>query len=107
MTNVSLIEKAGLELETLGDEAEITGVYCCDLLSLAMGRAPQGSVWVTVMGNVNTVAVASLADVACVVLAEGMAYDERAIEAAREQGVTLLKSPLPVYETAVGIGKLL
>ena len=102
-----MLEKLDLSVETLGPETEITGVYCCDLLSLAMARAPAGSVWVTVMGNVNTVAVASLAEVAAVILCEGLNYDERALSSAREQGITLLKSALPVYETAAGVGKLL
>ena len=57
-------------------EREVTRVFCCDLLSIAMGRAPADCAWVTVMGNMNTLAVASLADVSCVVLAEGTALDE-------------------------------
>ena len=51
----------------------IQSVYSCDLLSFVMGRAPADSAWATVMGNVNAMAVAVLADVACVVLAEGAA----------------------------------
>ena len=51
-----------------GDTARgITKTFCCDLLSIAMGRAPEGCAWVTVMGNMNTLAVASLADAACVI----------------------------------------
>ena len=57
-------------------EREITTIFCCDLLSIAMSKAPAGSVWVTVMGNRNTLAVASLAEVACIVLAEGVSLDE-------------------------------
>ena len=64
-----------------------------------MARAPEDSVWVTVMGNKNVIAVASLTDVACVVIAEGYDFDQDAVEAAKGQ-VTLLKSSLPVFETA-------
>ena len=35
-----------------------------------MGRAQEGDAWFTVMGNVNAVAVAVLADTACLVLTE-------------------------------------
>ena len=52
--------------------------FCCDLLSIAMGQAPSGSAWVTVMSNLNTLAVASLADVACVILAENAQTDNSA-----------------------------
>ncbi len=54
-------------------DRSITKPFCCDLLSIAMGKAPEGCAWVTVMGNMNTLAVASLTDAACVILAEGVA----------------------------------
>src|SRR5699024_3555956 len=41
-------------------ERKLSKVFCCDLLSIAMGKAPADGVWVTVMGNKNTLAVASL-----------------------------------------------
>ena len=41
-------------------DREADRVFCCDLLSFVMGRAPADSAWVTVMGNVNAVAVAGL-----------------------------------------------
>ncbi len=85
------------------DDRSVEKMFCCDLLSVAMARAPEDSCWVTVMGNRNVVAVASLTDVACVVLAEGYSYDDDAVEAAKGK-VTLLKTSLPVYEAAVKIG---
>jgi hypothetical protein len=72
-----------------------------------MARAPAGAAWVTVIGNVNAVAVASLTEVACVVLAEGFVFDAAAVEAAQGKRVILLQSTLPVYETAAAIGALL
>ena len=52
--------------------------FCCDLLSFVMGRAPADCAWITVMGNVNAIAVAVLADTACIVLAENAALDGEA-----------------------------
>ena len=66
-------------------ERSISKVFCCDLLSIAMGKAPSDSVWVTVMGNKNTLAVASLADVACIVLAEGVSLDEGTLKRRRRK----------------------
>ena len=83
----------------LEEDRQATGVFTCDFLSVCMAKAPEDSVWVTVMGNRNVVAVASLTDVACVIAAEGCSFDEEAVEAAKGK-VTLLKSPLPVFETA-------
>lgn len=82
-------------------DSEITGVFCCDLLSIAMGKAPAGSAWVTVMANVNTLAVASLTDVACIILAEGVAFDTFLIEKAKEEGIAVYKTDLPIFDAAL------
>lgn len=102
MTVKDLCQRNNLTPET-GDAArEVSGgVYCCDLLSIVMGRAPADCVWVTVMGNLNAVAVAVLADVACIVLAENMPLDEEAKSRAQQENVTIIRSKLPVYETAL------
>ena len=64
MTVRELADTGNYQVINLGDgERKIGKVFCCDLLSIAMGRAPADCAWVTVMGNVNTIAVATLADV--------------------------------------------
>ena len=74
MTVKELAAACGFDTACGEGDREITGgVYCCDLLSIVMGRAPADCAWVTVMGNLNSIAVAVLADTACIVLAEGMA----------------------------------
>jgi hypothetical protein len=82
-------------------ETELTKVFCCDLLSFAMARNPAGSVWVTVMGNVNTMGVMSLTDGGAVILAENAELDANAAKKAEEQSLTVIKTPLPVFETAL------
>ncbi|HIX64302.1 MAG TPA: hypothetical protein H9852_07740 [Candidatus Mediterraneibacter colneyensis] len=84
-------------------EREITKVFCCDLLSIAMGRAPAGCAWVTVMGNKNTLAVASLTDTACIVLAEGVTLDADTLAKAEEEGIAVLATGLPVFDAALKI----
>jgi hypothetical protein len=85
----------------------VAGGYCGDLLSWVMGRAQAGSVWITVMGNVNAVAVAVLADVSCILLAEGASLDADAKGRAEENGVAVLRSEKPAYELAKGLAALL
>ncbi len=104
-----LIDKNLFQVVNTGNniERDISKVFCCDLLSVAMGRAPAGSAWVTVMGNINTLAVASLTEVAVVVLAEGAALDETAASKAKEQNITVLQSEMPVFECAKAIDLLI
>ena len=103
-----------LELENLGfrpvtpvEPADITGGFCCDLLSWAMSRCTQGKVWFTVMGNVNAVAVASLADAAAIVLCQEAAWMEDAVARAKQQGVALFTTDLPAYEAALVLARAL
>ena len=84
-------------------ERETSRVFCCDLLSIAMGKAPADGVWVTVMGNRNTLAVASLTDTACIVLAEGVSLDEGTISKASEEGIAVLSTDLPAFDIALEI----
>ncbi len=88
-----------------GETHEIKSIYCADLLSWAMSRAPEGSVWCTVMGNVNMVAVATLAEVAAVVLCEGALLDESAKLRAKQEGLCVFTSTLPAFEAGVAIAK--
>jgi DeoR/GlpR family transcriptional regulator of sugar metabolism len=52
------------------------------------------------MGNINTLAVAALADASCIILAEGSKLDEPALNKAKEQGITVLTTELPIFEAA-------
>ena len=102
MTVRELVDKAGLHVAALPDgERQIDGVYIGDLLSWVMGRAREGDAWITIMSNPNVVAVATLADTACVLLAEGVQPDEGVAELARQKGVNLLLCDGSAYDTAL------
>ncbi len=89
-----------------GDRA-VDGAYVGDLLSWVMGRASSDNVWITIMSNLNVIAVATLSDVSCVVFAEGVVPDAELIGIATEKGVNLLTSELPAYETAIKISEIM
>ncbi len=102
MTVNELIARTGLTAVTPPDEdREVTGVYIGDLLSWVMGRAQSGDAWITIMSNQNIVAVATLADTACVILAEGVRPDEGVADLAAQKGICILRSELSAYGTAL------
>ena len=107
MTVESLVKE--LELETLclpAGEREIQHGSCGDLLSWVMGRAKSGNAWRTIMNNINVVAVASLADVSCVIFAEETEVPDEVVQKAEAQNINLLRSELPAYELCGRIYKL-
>ena len=99
-----------LNLKTLVEDdfdREVSDCYIGDLLSWVMGRAPGDSVWLTVMGNINSIAVATLADVSCIVLVENAALDADAKNKAQMHGVNILQSDENSYSLAVKIAALI
>lgn len=108
MTVKALKEALSLTVLTEGNlDKEITGCYCGDLLSWVMSRAVEGDCWLTVMGNVNAVAVAVLTDCACIVLTENAALDDDAKARALQQGVTILTTDKTTFELAVAVSELM
>lgn len=65
-----------------------------------MGRASADSAWITIMSNANIVAVASLADVSCIILAEGVVLEEAVIKTAESKSINILSSQKDAYNLA-------
>ena len=86
---------------------EVQGAYVGDLLSWVMGRAKSDNAWITIMSNLNVIAVATLTDVSCVIFAEGVIPDKELIDAAESKGVNLLRTELSSYDTAVTVSRIL
>lgn len=108
MTNGELAESLALRVLCPGDMTrEVSGCYCGDLLSWVMSRAQSGDAWLTVMGNINAIGVAALADLACIILTEDAAIDEDALAKAKQNGICVLTSSLNTYEIASAISKCL
>ena len=102
MTVQQLMEACGFTAAALPQpDREVSGVYIGDLLSWVMGRAGADEAWITIMSNRNIVAVATLADTACILLAEGVSPDEGVAELAAQKGVNILQSPESAYQIAM------
>ena len=102
MTVTKLMTACGFTAAALPDgDREVSGVYIGDLLSWVMGRAGADEAWITIMSNRNIVAVATLADTACIILAEGVIPDEGVASLATDKGVNVLQSPVSAYDTAL------
>ena len=83
MTVNEISKVNGFESVVLPDgDREVTGVYIGDLLSWVMGKANSGDAWITIMSNINILAVASLTDCSCIILSEGVTLSEDVISTA-------------------------
>ena len=84
---------------------EAKAFYVGDFLSRVMGKAPSESCWLTVMNNVNVAGVATLAEIAVVVLCEGVEPDERLCQKCKEEGISLLTTSLGAFEASAVLAK--
>ena len=108
MTVKELCDRLGYEVVCMPcAEREVTGGYAGDLLSWVMGRAESGDAWVTIMSNLNIIAVASLADPSCIILSEGVELDEGVKQRAEGQSVNILRSKKDTFSVCTEIAALL
>lgn len=100
-----LIEKFGLTIFSgkAGLENEVSGAYVSDLLSDVMGHAEENQVWITLQTHQNVMAIASLKDMAAVILVKGFEPDDELLQHSNEEGIPVLSTLLPTFEIA---GKL-
>ncbi|MDR3289552.1 MAG: hypothetical protein LBT22_09005 [Peptococcaceae bacterium] len=89
------------------EDGGVTGGYIGDLLSWVIGRAGQGSAWITIMSNSNVAAVALLADVSMIILAEGVEPDKELVDKAQAHGLALYSSGIGAYELSWRLHELI
>ena len=86
-----------------GLDNEITGGYVSDLLSDVMWNASEGDVWITLQTHQNVMAIASLKELAAVILVKGFEPDEDSVKYSNEEGIPVLGTSMTTFEIS---GKL-
>ncbi|MBE6811126.1 MAG: hypothetical protein E7521_08780 [Ruminococcaceae bacterium] len=108
MTVYDLSKNSQFNVLTMPEpEREINGVYIGDLLSWVMGKAQYDNVWITIMSNINVIAVASLSDVSCVLLAEDVTLDDEVLSTAKQKGINILSTPMSAYDAAIKLSGMI
>ncbi len=100
-----IVKAVGMNVET-GEEAldrQVSGGYASDLLSDVMANSREGDVWVTLQVHPNIIAVATLKELAGIIIVQGKKPDEETIKKAQQEGIPLMVSEFHAFEI---IGKL-
>ncbi len=100
-----LVEKFGLKVYSgeAGLDNEVKGGYVSDLLSDVMGNASEGEVWITLQSHQNVMAIASLKDLAAVIIVKNFEPEQDTIEHSNEEGIPVLGTEMETFEIS---GKL-
>jgi predicted transcriptional regulator len=102
-----LVDKFGLEVFSgeAGLDNEISGAYVSDLLSDVMGFASENQVWITLQTHQNVLAIASLKDLAAVIIVKGLQPDAETLKHSEEEGIPLLGTEMQTFKIAGKIYK--
>ncbi|MBN1424389.1 serine kinase [Candidatus Fermentibacteria bacterium] len=103
-----LVTELGLEVIHEGDHMDdpVEGGYVGDLLSDVIASGRRNDVWLTIQSHENIIAVASLKDLAAIVLAKSTTPHDETILHAQREGVTLLRSNLTSYQLVARLAAL-
>ena len=74
------------------------GIYAGDLLSNVMSHARENNLLLTIMSNMNTIAVACLLDLPIILFAEGVIPTDEMIDKANEEKIMLISSKYSVVD---------
>ncbi len=100
MKLTEIIESLNLEIVAKGKglHQEVSGGYVSDLLSDVMANSKKGNLWITLQIHQNIVAIATLKELAGIVIIGGKEPTEDTINKAKDEYVTILKSELSAFE---------
>lgn len=100
MTVKNIADQVPLRIFSGSDslDMEVKGAYVSDLLSDVMGHASEGELWITLQSHVNVAAIASLKELAAVILVKGIVPDAAMLEKAVEEGIPVLGTDKSTYK---------
>ncbi len=103
-----IIEKLSLTMQTPSTnvDVEVNGGYVSDLLSDVMAHAQRGDIWITLQIHQNTVAVATLKELAGIILINGKQPAPETVKKAEEEGVPILTSEATAFKLICDLCKM-
>lgn len=100
MKLTELIQKLNLSVRSAKGnlEREITGGYASDLLSDVLANSKEGNIWITLQIHQNIVGVASMKDLAGIILVNSREPESETLEKAEAEKVPIMVSEMPTFE---------
>lgn len=89
-----------------GLDKQVSGGYVSDLLSDVIANAKNGNLWVTLQIHQNIVAVASLNELAGIIIVNGREPEAETLEKAEQENVPIMLTKLPAFEVTGKLYKL-
>ena len=98
-----IVQQLDLKVVSGNVDKEVCGGYSSDLLSDVIANAQKDNIWITLQIHINIVAVASLKEIAAIILVNGRQPEEATLKKAKQENIPILLTELPTFEI---VGKL-
>ena len=105
----TIAKKLNLEVRSASDRLKnnVTGGYTGDLLSDVMGNSREGDIWITRQVHQNIVAIATLKELAGIILVNSCEPATDTLEKAVKENIPIMVSDLSAFELTGKIYNLL
>ena len=105
MKIVELVQKLNLDVRSAKGnlDREVAGGYASDLLSDVLANSKEGNLWITLQIHQNIIGVASMKDIAGIILVNGREPEPETLEKAEAENIPVMVTAMPTFEL---VGKL-
>ena len=98
-----IVQQLNLKVVSGEIDREVSGGYSSDLLSDVIANAQKDNIWITLQIHINIIAVASLQELAGIILVNGREPEEATLKKAKKENIPILLTDLSTFEI---VGKL-
>jgi predicted transcriptional regulator len=103
-----IVDELGLEVRcaTSGLDVEVSGGYASDLLSDVLANAAKDNVWITMQIHQNIIGVASIKELAGIIIVNGREAEEETMKKAEQENIPIMSTKLSTFEIVGRLYKL-
>lgn len=103
-----IVKELGLKVRCAAHNLskQVNGGYASDLLSDVIANSQKDNIWVTLQIHQNIVAVASLKELAGIIMVNDREPEEETLKKAGEENIPIMVTELPTFEIVGRLYKL-
>ncbi|MFP4047973.1 MAG: DRTGG domain-containing protein [Bacteroidales bacterium] len=83
-----------------GREPDIQNAFSSDLMSDVLKLEADHTLLITGLANLQAIRTAEMADISCIVFARGKKVTDEMVKLAKDNGMTVIRTPFSVYRTS-------
>lgn len=87
-------------------DREVAGGYVSDILSDVLAHGASGDIWVTIQIHLNIIPIASMKELAGIIIANGRQPDEETLKKADEENIPVMGTGMSAFQVVGNLYQL-